>query len=61
MQDSAFETVAEKYSSSDVSIILFTDERYLQWSHRKKTDLPTVYALAAAKKKEVQLTNKTSD
>jgi len=33
-----FKTVAQKYpvySPNDVSIILFTDETYLQWPHQK--------------------------
>jgi len=32
-----FKTVAQKYAPNNVSIILFTDKKYLQWSLRKKT------------------------
>jgi len=35
LKTQSFETVAEKYSCSDVSTLLITDERYLQWSHQK--------------------------
>jgi len=30
-----FNTVAQKYSANDVSIILFTDEKILQWPRRE--------------------------
>jgi len=48
-----FETVAEKYLSSDMSTVLFTDEKIFTAVTSKNTKNHQLYATASTKKKDV--------
>jgi len=50
----SFETVAEKYSSNDVSTILLTDEKIFAVVTLKNLKNRQLYATAATKKKDVR-------
>jgi len=47
------ETIAGKYSSSDITIILFTDKKLFTVTSIKNPQNDRLYALAATKKKDV--------
>jgi len=53
MQTQPFKTVDGKYSPSDVSIILFTDENTLNSGNPEKSTERRLYAHPSTKKKDV--------